>query len=845
MKALEKDRNRRYETAAAFVADVQRYLHDEPVLARSPSAWYRFRKYARRHRWALALASVVATALVVIAVGSLIAALFLNEALHESEANRLRAEGAEQNAKEAAQAAITSEKSATERLYGSLVAQARASRLSRRSGQRFKSLEALADAARIARRLNNPGKLRIELRTEAIAALCVADLEMDREVGSEIVGVEAVTIDAAFQHYAFADKDGKVSIRRLCDNRELLQLPGAGAVSVYEGLGFSPDGPFLHQRCQVAKGFQSRLWDLRGLEPKAVLDDEHSALAFRPDGRQCAASYRDGTIRLLETASGQELRRFRVDLDLTSDHGLWWNPKQPRLLIGTRRSQWLLDLDTGKVTRVGPTLPGGYDWVEWHPEGRILAVSGSINNQQQIHLWDVPAGRPVLPALLGHNSGGVTLRFNHAGDRLLSTDWSGSGKLWDTRSGRLLLSLPISMNPPYFSRDDGLVGTGALGKIRLHRFHRGEELSTLVRYESTSKGGFRHINSGLDPTGRLCAFYIHGLGIALVDLVRCEEVALLPLPANMPVRFDRDGALWTGGPAGLLRWPASDDHKTGQRRYGPPQKILQQTPSAGHGSSPDLGVVAIPQPFSLKGALVFHRDSKRLHRLGPQEDVRWCAVSPDGRWVATGSHWLGQGAGAKVWDARDGRHVKDLPVGGFCSVQFSPDGKWLLTTGGGPRLWAVGAWEKEPKLAGTSSNPLGAFSCDGKLLAVGDEPGVVRLLVADTGKELARLTAPEQARLEPCVFTADGTKLVATTAETGALLTFDVAAIRAGLAELDLDWDAPPLPAVSKGVPPPLSISFDLGDLRHWAEADTVVQEAARQVSGNEHAKARAPNLRQ
>src|SRR6185437_15719117 len=44
MKALEKDRNRRYETANGFAMDVQRYLADEPVLACPPSAGYRFRK---------------------------------------------------------------------------------------------------------------------------------------------------------------------------------------------------------------------------------------------------------------------------------------------------------------------------------------------------------------------------------------------------------------------------------------------------------------------------------------------------------------------------------------------------------------------------------------------------------------------------------------------------------------------------------------------------------------------------------------------------------------------------------------------------------------------------------
>src|SRR5205807_6474009 len=59
MKALEKDRSRRYETANGFAMDVQRYLADEPVLAGPPSAWYRLRKFARRNRARLALAAAL------------------------------------------------------------------------------------------------------------------------------------------------------------------------------------------------------------------------------------------------------------------------------------------------------------------------------------------------------------------------------------------------------------------------------------------------------------------------------------------------------------------------------------------------------------------------------------------------------------------------------------------------------------------------------------------------------------------------------------------------------------------------------------------------------------------
>ena len=69
-EGLEKDRNRRYETAAAFASDVQRYMADGPVRACPPSAVYRVRKFARRNRRAVATGAVVCLA-VLLAVGGL------------------------------------------------------------------------------------------------------------------------------------------------------------------------------------------------------------------------------------------------------------------------------------------------------------------------------------------------------------------------------------------------------------------------------------------------------------------------------------------------------------------------------------------------------------------------------------------------------------------------------------------------------------------------------------------------------------------------------------------------------------------------------------------------------
>jgi serine/threonine protein kinase len=70
MKCLEKDRNRRYETANGLAADVQRYLADEPVLACPPSALYRVRKFARRHKGGLAAVGLVLAVLLLLGSGA-------------------------------------------------------------------------------------------------------------------------------------------------------------------------------------------------------------------------------------------------------------------------------------------------------------------------------------------------------------------------------------------------------------------------------------------------------------------------------------------------------------------------------------------------------------------------------------------------------------------------------------------------------------------------------------------------------------------------------------------------------------------------------------------------------
>jgi serine/threonine protein kinase len=98
MRALDKDRNRRYESVSALAADVERYLADEPVEACPPSAGYRLRKFWRRHRRTMVTVGIVGLSLVIATAVSTWEAIEARDAKRQAEADRDRATAAETKA---------------------------------------------------------------------------------------------------------------------------------------------------------------------------------------------------------------------------------------------------------------------------------------------------------------------------------------------------------------------------------------------------------------------------------------------------------------------------------------------------------------------------------------------------------------------------------------------------------------------------------------------------------------------------------------------------------------------------------------------------------------------------
>jgi Flp pilus assembly protein TadD len=349
--------------------------------------------------------------------------------------------------------------------------------------------------------------------------------------------------------------------------------------------------------------------------------------------------------------------------------------------------------------------------------------------------------------------------------------------------------------------------------FQLLRLHGNQEYRTLAFAPSGAKNVVVH------PAGRLMAVGNKG-AVLLIDLVTGREIGRLP--SDRPLIWDSAGSLLTCGTLGLLRWPVQIDSERPERyRMGPPQRLLAGGPREQWGASDDGRTIAIPK-FGQGAILVQLGSPAKDKRLSPQQDVRHCAVSPNGEWVATGSHDSTDEFGVKIWQAASGQEVMKLRVPAQCTPTFSPDGRWLLTNAGGCRLWQVGAWTEGPMIGG----PWGCFSPNGRLLAVEDSPGAIRLVETDTGAEVVRLESPEQSRLPPECFTPDGARLIAWGHGTGSLHVWNLRALRDGLAALDLDLDAPPNWAGAASIPDPgqskdrktiarpLEVTLDFGDLK-------------------------------
>ncbi len=770
-KAMAKEPSARYVSAHALGEDLRRFVENRTILARRSNSLERTSRWCRRNPTVTVLLTSVVALLTFIAGYYSVSATRYK---HQFE----RARAAEIDGRE--------------KLYNSYVAQARASRLSRRPGQRFAALHALNEAAKI--------RTAGVLRDEAIACLALPDLGEIQRSSEPFSGV-ALIYDASLEQYARLDWDGVLSVRRVADDHEVRRFLSPGAVGENYLLAFSPDGRYLAVIYRLGSSHPFKLWRLDRDDPILVLDGPEAIYNahFTPDSRRIALIHADGSIVFRGLASGMAEARCNLggsvrEVAFSAD-GL----KLAAIFAADPLKVKICVVPSGEVVReITVRAPCA---LSWDPNGSTLAAACE---DTRIYMYDAETGRQT-GVLDDHSSMGIFTLFQPGGSLLASNGWDGKLRIWQPQTGEMLLALGAG-GTMAFRRDGLRFAALASGRIATQfQVAEGREYRSYV--QSPPRRRDHVICSALHPGGRLLAI-ANTSGVGFWDIDRDVSVAWLPIGQTLSLMFEPSGDLLTLGRTGLARWPVRtlpDD--TNSIRVGPPA-LLSNDHSGRMARSRDGRLLGLC--YDHMNPIVMDLDHPATTiRLGPQTDVHYITISPDGRWAATGSHNSRQGI--NVWALPEGRLEKRFPNQGLYAVPlFSPDGRWLATNLGNElTLRTVGDWNDRSRHDGFAL----VFSPDSRLLAIAQLDKSVSLIETETGRHVAGFDDPQQSRANQATFSLDGSRLILSGEDSRTAHVWDLRAIRHELAGMGLDWDWPPLPEppATTLAQKPLRVATDLG----------------------------------
>jgi WD40 repeat protein len=801
MKAMAPEPKDRYATAEGLAEDLRRFLADRPILARRISVAEQLWRWCRRNRAVAALAMGLLAMLVILALGSTLAWVLVS-----FQRDR----------------ATTAEKEKTQKLWESYVEQAHASRLTRQVGQRFNSLDALRNAIDLGRSLTLGPEQLLRLRNEAIASMALVDLRFERALESEIHSYDEVTFDERLRYFAYSDKGGNITIRRVADSAQTARLPVPGSTPAVDVIiKFSRDARWLVVRYRFPdRPYELYRWNLRDGIPTSELPLEQSMYRFdiSPDGQKVATGRKeDGCVGIYDLATGQLEKRLGQVAD---PHVLVFHPDGRRLGICSKGSHWFVefDLDTEKeVTRYEHAA--AVNDAAWRPDGRLLAISC---DDQRLHVWDTTNHSPQV-ILEGHTSNGVGSAFSHGGQLLISRSWDGVSRLWDPVTGKELLRLSgrfLSLRS-----DDGQMAVFGEGEVSL--------------WEVAGLGECRRLHHGLvgnlkprpqDWGPKCVSFSGDGrlLASASLDGVRLWDTAspLIDI-AHLPVGHCESALFQPGGlglltysATGLQLWPATSDLTPDffTLRLGPPKLLTPLTPAWVPRASwtSDGRCVLLPGHSGRGADLVPLEKPEQRAELKFPGNVDRAGISPDGKWVATGPQ-------IKIWETSSGKIAWDGLGSQNGDAIFSPDGDFMATTPQEKALyfWHPGDWKLRHTLTLRRTGPLAmAVNSASTLLAIGEVGYGIRLIESATGRELATLEPPEDNTYSwPC-FSPDGARLAAATGNH-IIHLWDLRLIRQQLAAMDpdLDWDHRPYPHTVLPHSSRLQVKVDFPDAPRFASS--------------------------